>query len=130
MFFLLRTAFWVSVLLIVLPIGGGSHDGPTDKEKASIDALSALAAAGATVSDMSGFCGRQPDACAVGSQALKVVGERAKDGAALIQDYLGKSAEGQAQRATPAAVQAPASRDTLTGSDRKPAWRGATGRSA
>ncbi len=117
MFFLLRTAFWISVLLVALPIGGGGRSGPNDADRASIDAMSALAAAGATVSDVSGFCQRQPDACAVGSQALKLVGERAKDGAALLSDYLGKS-----QPAPQAAASGP-SRDTLTAADRKPAWR-------
>lgn len=128
MFFLLRTAFWLSLLLLVLPIGGGSLKGPSDGDRASIDAMSALAAAGATVSDVSGFCSRQPDACAVGSQALKLVGERAKDSAALIQDYLSDNAA--APQPTSAAARAPASRDTLTATDRKPAWRGAPGRPA
>lgn len=120
MFFLLRSAFWLSVLLLVLPLGGG--DGPSDKDRASVDAMSALAAAGATVSDMTSFCERQPDACKIGSEALKVVGERAKNGAALLQDYL---EGGEAVAPAAAGASAPATRDTLTPADRKPAWRGA-----
>lgn len=124
MFFLLRTTFWISVLLLVLPLGGDpAGDGPSAKDRASIDAMSALAAAGATVSDVTGFCERQPAACDVGGQALKLVGERAMTGAAAIQDYLGRDAE--AARPIPAGSTAPASqRGTLTPTDRKPAWRG------
>ncbi|MGA0531944.1 DUF5330 domain-containing protein [Hansschlegelia sp. KR7-227] len=128
MFFLLRTAFWISVLLLVLPLGSPSKDGPTEKERASIDALSALAAAGATVSDVGGFCDRQPDACAIGSQAIKVIGERAASGASLIQDYLGGEAAASVTAprsgAAPTAAGAAPVRDTLTAGDRKPAWRG------
>ncbi|MBB3971896.1 DUF5330 domain-containing protein [Hansschlegelia beijingensis] len=120
MFFLLRIAFWLCVLAVFLPIGGGGGDGPNEKERASIDALSALAAAGATVSDVSGFCERQPDACAVGSQALKLVGERARSGAEMLTGYLSDGAS--APKATAASTAG--TRDTLTATDRKPAWRG------
>jgi uncharacterized protein DUF5330 len=124
MFFLLRAAFWLSLMLLVLPLGGGAA--PDQRDRASLDALSALAAAGATVSDVGGFCGRQPDACAVGAQALKVVGERASVGATMIGDYLGAGAPKPKPVAEPAAP----SRDTLTPVDRKPPWRGAAGRQA
>lgn len=138
MFFLIRTAFWISLLLLVLPFNGDpASDGPSAKDRASIDAMSALAAAGATVSDVGGFCERQPGACVVGAQALKIVGERAKMGASAIGDYLasdGKQAEADKPAAMPAAKQplkvdarvtgsATSSRQTLTPSDRKPAWR-------
>lgn len=135
MFFLLRTAFWLSVMLLVLPLGlDTKSDGPDARDRAQIDAMSAFAAAGATVSDMGSFCSRQPDACAVGGEALKLVGERAKSGAALIQDYLATGSEA-GRAAAPAAAPTPAAaapkaergesnaRNTLSASDRKPAWR-------
>ena len=142
MFFLIRTAFWVSLLLLVLPIGGGSKgDGPSAGDRASIDAMSAFAAAGATISDVTGFCQRQPDACAVGGQALKLVGERARESASLLSDYFGQDGKNAdtpaaeiktgsahsaaASAAKPAAVPASApGRQTLSASDRKTAWRG------
>ncbi|GLK66693.1 DUF5330 domain-containing protein [Hansschlegelia plantiphila] len=123
MFFLLRTAFWVSVLLLVLPLGGGRGEGPSVDEKASIDAMSALAAAGATVSDVSGFCSRQPDACAVGGEALKLVGERAGAAGSMLQGYLASKPE-TAKAKQVSTTAAPSGRDTLNASDRKPAWRG------
>lgn len=145
MFFLIRTAFWISLLLLVLPFGGTvKGEGPTAQDKASIDAMSAVAAAGATISDVTGFCSRQPDACAVGGQALKLVGERAREGASAISDYLSQSPEREASKtaesktaeskaadpvrtgtAGKAAVAVPVSsgRQTLTPADRKPVWR-------
>ncbi|RXF72903.1 DUF5330 domain-containing protein [Hansschlegelia zhihuaiae] len=125
MFFLLRTAFWLSVLMLVLPFGGDPKgEGPNAKDRASIDAMSALAAAGATVSDVSGFCGRQPTACDVGAQALKLVGERAMSGAAAVQDYLAGDAEQARPVVTGSTPSASAASGTLTPADRKPAWRG------
>ncbi len=141
MFFLLRTAFWISLLLLVLPFGGDlKGEGPNAQDRASIDALSAVAAAGATISDVGGFCARQPDACAVGGQALKVVGEKARIGASALQDYFAKDAEPAAGRTAtakpvseggtsavnklaPKAVSTTGGRQTLTPSDRKPGWR-------
>lgn len=122
MFFLIRTAFWISVLLLVLPLGGAfKGDGPSEQDRASIDTMAALAAAGATVHDVSGFCQRQPDACGVGAEALKLIGERARSGAAMLQDYL---ASDQPTASTASTGAGSASRDTLTPADRKPAWRG------
>lgn len=129
MFFLLRCAFWVSALLLVLPIGAHmADDGPNAKDRASIDTMSALAAAGATIADMGGFCSRQPEACAVGGEALKLVGERARTGAAALQTYLGQETGAPQPAAVrdvgPATVgSTDAGRQTLTASDRKPVWR-------
>lgn len=129
MFFLLRCAFWVSVLLLVLPFGAqSSEDGPNARDRASIDTMSALAAAGATIADVGGFCSRQPEACAVGGEAIKLVGERAKTGAAALQTYLGHDTpapqSAAARDSGPATVgSTDAGRQTLTASDRKAAWR-------
>lgn len=130
MFFLLRTTFWIAVLLAFIPFGTDpKSDGPNAKERATIDGMAALAAAGATISDVGGFCSRQPGACDVGQQALKVLGERAAAGATAVQSYL--ASEKSAAKPTPASVAAPettastaASRNTLSAADRKPAWRG------
>ena len=63
MLFLLRVAFWLTVVLALLPYGSTRPvaTGP------QVGAIEAMVAAGAAVSDVSGFCDRQPDACAVGA---------------------------------------------------------------
>lgn len=84
MFFLLRMAFWLGLVLVLLP-----RDKTPDSEKLpQIGASEAVSAASAAVSDMSQFCKRQPAACEVGGQAATVIGERAKDGARKIYQII------------------------------------------
>jgi hypothetical protein len=77
MFFLLRMAFWLGLVLVLLP----RDKTPGSDQAPQIGASEAVSAASAAMSDMSQFCKRQPAACEVGGQAATVLGERAKDGA-------------------------------------------------
>src|ERR1700744_3688099 len=80
MFFLLRMAFWLGLVLVLLP-----RDKTLDSEKLpQIGASEAVQAAPAAVSDLSQFCKRQPQACEVGGQAATVIGQRAEGGARKI----------------------------------------------
>ena len=81
--FLLRMAFWLTVILVLLP-SGGSQTAP----KSNVSAIEAMSAARATVNDMGSFCERQPDACAIGSQAAVAIGHRAQAGAKMLYEYL------------------------------------------
>jgi hypothetical protein len=124
MFFLLRVAFWLTVVLVLLP-SGGSRGG------AQVGATDAVAAAGAAVSDMSAFCERQPGACVVGGQAAVVIGERAQAGAKMVYEFIndrivrsdiGSQPERKPAHAAPAFA---GSQSTLTASDLEAAeWRG------
>ena len=80
--FLLRMAFWLTVILALLPSGGSQ---PTPK--LNVSAVDAMLAAKATVTDMGSFCERQPDACTVGSQAAVAIGHRAQAGAKMLYEY-------------------------------------------
>src|SRR3974390_1054598 len=84
MFFLLRMAFWLGLVLILLP-SGTSQQGPAVSDVGASDAISA---ASATVSDVRGFCSRQPDACSVGSQVAVALGYKAQAGAKMIYEFL------------------------------------------
>ncbi|HLZ05561.1 MAG TPA: DUF5330 domain-containing protein [Bradyrhizobium sp.] len=80
MFFLLRMAFWLGLVLVLLP-----RDKTPESEKLpQISVSDAVQAATAAVSDMSQFCKRQPQACEVGGEAATVIGVRAQDGARKI----------------------------------------------
>ena len=77
MFFLLRMAFWLGLVLVLLP----RDTTPESDKLPQIGASEAVSAATAAVSDMGQFCKRQPAACEVGGQAATVIGQRAQDGA-------------------------------------------------
>lgn len=77
MFFLLRMAFWLGLVLVLLP----RDKTPESENQPQIGASEAVTAASAAVSDMSQFCKRQPAACEVGGQAATVIGQRAQAGA-------------------------------------------------
>lgn len=76
MFFLLRVAFWLGLVLVLLP-----RDTAPDPSSPQVNASEAVTAAGAAMSDMSQFCTRQPAACEVGGQAATAIGHRAQEGA-------------------------------------------------
>ena len=77
MFFLLRMAFWLGLVLVLLP----RDNTPESDKLPQLGASEAVSAATAAVSDMSQFCKRQPAACEVGGQAATVIGQRAQAGA-------------------------------------------------
>ncbi len=77
MLFLLRMAFWLGLVLVLLP----RDKTPESDKLPQIGASEAVSAATAAVSDMGQFCKRQPAACEVGGQAATVIGQRAQDGA-------------------------------------------------
>lgn len=119
MFFLLRVAFWLSIVLVLMPSGAPQPNAP------KIDAGEAVSAAFAAVSDMSGFCERQPEACDVGGKAAVAFGQRAQAGAKFLFDVLSEKMS-PAETGSIKGGKMPASQDTLTAEDLKPAWRGTT----
>jgi hypothetical protein len=116
MFFLLRMAFWLGVVCVLLPGGGAKLP------DSQIDTASAVSAAGAAVSDMRGFCERQPQACVVGGKVAVAIGTKAEAGARtlyeLISTKLAERSGDSGNRAIPVSLQG-----TLTPSDIAPAWR-------
>jgi hypothetical protein len=84
MFFLLRIAFWLGIVLMLLPTGSEQHGAPANEVTAS----AAVTAASATVQDLRGFCGRQPDACSVGSEVAVAIGYKAQAGAKMLYEFL------------------------------------------
>ena len=117
MFFLLRVAFWLTIVLALLPSGNRQTNasGPQIGE--------AVSAAGAAVSDARHFCARQPEACEVGSQTAIMIGQRAQAGAKMLieilNEHTGSSGNAPAQDAKPSS-----GTGTLTSTDRAPVWHG------
>ena len=87
--FLIRTAFWLTLILLVLPIDrdeAGIAEGP--------GTLETLAAVQTVVSDMRGFCERNPGACATGAATVDVLRQKAVYSAGVVQGWLSDDAPG------------------------------------
>ena len=119
MFFLIRMAFWLGLVLVLLPTGKTTDDDKLPQVSTG-DAVSAAAAA---VSDMSQFCVRQPAACQIGDKAATVIGHRAQAGARKIYQII-TDKKNSDQTGSIGRSDAPApSQDTLTTVDREIEWR-------
>jgi hypothetical protein len=125
MFFLLRMAFWLGLVLVLLP----REKTPESEKLPQIGASEAVSAATAAVSDMSQFCKRQPAACEVGGQAATVIGQRATEGARKLyqiitdkkaSDHTGSISGGENIEVPPGLA---ATRETLTLDDMAVEWR-------
>jgi uncharacterized protein DUF5330 len=83
MFFLLRMAFWLGVVCVLFSVGGKSTS-----PEAQIDASQAVTLASAAVSDVRGFCERQPDACETGGKVAVALGHKAEAGARTLYEFI------------------------------------------
>jgi hypothetical protein len=126
MFFLLRMAFWLGVVCVLLPSGGSKSASPD----AQVNATQAVTLASAAVSDMRGFCDRQPDACKVGGKVAVAIGHKAEAGARTLYEFVttkisekSAPAEKAAQKPTAKIVTvSTVDHGTLKPSDMAPAW--------
>jgi hypothetical protein len=130
--FLLRMAFWLGLVLVLLP-----RDKTPDAEKSpQIGASEAISAATAAISDMSQFCKRQPQACEVGGQAATAIGVRAQEGANKVYHIITDKKPVEADKKAPehtgsiggldsdAQLADLAPRDTLSPDDLQAEWHG------
>jgi hypothetical protein len=114
MFFLLRMAFWLCVVCVLLPSGS-----KTTSPEAKIDASEAVTLASAAVSDARGFCDRQPDACVTGGKVAVAIGHKAEAGARTLYEFVSKLRDKSASGEKAAR---PGSEGTLTPADMAPGW--------
>lgn len=119
MFFLIRMAFWLGLVLVLLPRDTTPESGKLPK----VEASQAISAATAAVSDMSQFCTRQPTACEVGGEAATVIGQRAKDGARKVYRFITDKRSSDETGAIGAVETRDAAQDTLTSDDRQAEWK-------
>jgi len=89
MFFLLRIVFWLGLVCLLLP--SGTKTDPA----AQINATQAVTLASAAVSDMRGFCERQPTACKVGGKVAVALGHKAEAGARMLIGFVTGKVSGQ-----------------------------------
>jgi len=149
MMFLLKAAFWLGLVLVLLPTGSKKQT----EAVAQINAAEAATAATGAFADLSQFCTRRPETCAVSAQVASVLAQRAKDGAIMVYEFIAERREATPEtiktvpahhnttaasrtlddttgsiRAAASAIMIPRPRplrmqDTLTATDRLPHWR-------
>jgi hypothetical protein len=84
--FLIKSAFWLSLVLLFIPFDAveGGHRADT------VSPVVALAAAREAATDIGHICARKPEVCTVGQEALHTIGIRARAGAKLAYEMLDK----------------------------------------
>ena len=128
MLFLLRTAFWLMIIVLLLP---------TDERQRS----EVYGTAQAAVHDLATFCDRNPETCAKGMDAFGVLVQKAQFGARMLIDLInGNKGAGEGEGGTviqdpeqnsgtdfpyePSRLGSDGSQDTLKPDDRDEAWGG------
>ena len=81
--FLLRTTFWLGLVLVLLP-----NSGSQPVLKLQVSTSEAFSAAKGVVTDIQNFCERQQEACMVGSRTAITLGQRAQAGAGMLYEFL------------------------------------------
>ncbi len=81
---LIRTAFWLSIVILLLPTG---RDDKAEDSASKVSLNQAVSAASDTASDLVGFCGRNPAVCETGQNAVKVFADKAKYGASMLYEW-------------------------------------------
>lgn len=123
--FLIRCAFWLTLVLLFLPeFSDRAHRPATDDTAPAATTGDALTVVQAAIADASGFCERRPAACESGSVLLTAMGSRLREGALTLSDLLSGSepVDPVTGDASPEPAVA-ADRGTLQAADLRPEWR-------
>ncbi len=123
MFFLLRLAFWITLICLLLPSSGENN-------------RRLITSAELTVNDMRGFCQRNPQVCEDVRASMIDLFARIRGGAEVLQTWLAQheskgAGNESALGSGPAKSEAPQLvtkwQDSLSTSDRQFPWRGPAG---
>lgn len=84
--FLIRTAFWFSLVLLILPL----NIGPGKDGQQSVSPFQAFFAAREAVGDVTELCERKPEVCEIGKSAFETIRLRAGETARIAYEMLGQ----------------------------------------
>ncbi|NHT78617.1 DUF5330 domain-containing protein [Rhizobiaceae bacterium CRRU44] len=89
MWFLIKAAFWFSLVLVLLPIFGTEEAAqPQAAAGAKMDIGQTVSAASEAIGYISAICLEKPDVCTKGAETFNALGHRAKDGARIAYQLL------------------------------------------
>ena len=125
MLFILRTAFWITLICLLLP------SSPEDNRRL-------IASAEQTMNDMKGFCQRNPQVCNDASATMTSLLAKFRSGAEMLQTWLDEQ-EKEEQGGSSAAISPKTAKnqqplqpiakwqDSLSSSDKQMPWNGPSG---
>lgn len=87
MWFLIKAAFWFSMVLVMLPIFDQDATDRLSQTK-GVELTDALGAAAGVISYASDLCAQKPDVCVKGAETVSTLGVRAREGARVAYTYL------------------------------------------
>ena len=122
--FLIKAAFWLTIVVLLLPADSAKQG---DAARAQVGAIEAFGVAQAAVADATDFCSRKPEACETGSQAFQTFGEKAQHGAKLLYQFLSAQfADKDSAHGTTGSIKTERrpGQHTLTPDDLDPEWGG------
>lgn len=123
--FLIRTAFWLSLLILLLPTG---EQPDTTDQSANLGVGEVYGAAEATYSDLASFCERNPAVCENSRTAWGTFEKKAKYGAQMVYRYLRETTpepekpQNDQQRLVRPVKPGPHAAGNLTDNDLIPVW--------
>lgn len=79
--FIIKSAFWLSLVLLLIPVSG-------DDTTETVGPIQAFFAAREAVGDIAGMCERKPDVCVTGRLALSTITVRARESARYAMEML------------------------------------------
>lgn len=90
MWFLIRTGFWFSLVLMFLPIFATPEGAPQPAGETTLQVSDAISAASGVVQYVGAMCSEKPDVCVKGGETLTALGNQVGDGARVAYDMLGR----------------------------------------
>lgn len=122
--FLIKMAFWLGVVMFLLP-------SENERSARHSGAATTNSAASTALGDVTAFCTRHTNACAGASQAAASLGAKAQEGAKALYGYLGDKLGVDETGSVPSKSDGKASgrrekvsQNTLTRTDLTAVWRG------
>ena len=87
--YIIRTAFWISAVILLLPAGQETvSEDPAQPKHTNVSATQTIGAAVSTVGDIANICVRKPEICETGAAAWDVFQRKAKHGASMLYDWV------------------------------------------
>ncbi len=87
MWFLIKSAFWFTVVLMLLPLADPATQATSGRQP-QVRIGATVEAATSALDDLTGICKRRPDVCKTGGETLAALGARARDGALVAYQFL------------------------------------------